>query len=98
MELDASPTPQELIFINEAGFSLAKTRRRGRNIIGQRAIIEVSGHIGGNVTICTAMSHNGVLHCHARLGRYNTAHLLNSLNTLHCNLFQPEQRGLGDPE
>jgi hypothetical protein len=39
--LDVSPIPQELTFIDEAGFNLAKTRRRGRNIIGQHAIIEV---------------------------------------------------------
>lgn len=98
MELDASPIPQEHIFIDEAGFNLAKTRRRGRNIIGQCTITDVPGQRGGNVTICPAMSHNGVLHCHATLGPYNTAHLLNFLNTLHDNLFQPEQRGPGDPE
>ena len=98
MELDASPIPQELISIDEAGLNLTKTRRRGRNIIGQRTIIEVPGQCGGNVTLRTAMSHNGVLHRHATLGPYNTAHLLHFLNILHDNLFQPEQRGPGDPE
>ena len=96
MELDASPIPQQLIFIDQAGFNLAK-RRRGRNI-GKRAIIEVPGQRGGNVTICAAMSHNGVLQRLATLGPYNTAHLLHFLNTLHENLFQPEQRRPGDPE
>lgn len=98
MELDASPIPQELIFIDEAGLHLSKMRRRGMNIIGQRAIIEVPGHIGRNVTICPAMSQNGVLHCQSTLGPYNTAHLLHFLNTLNYNIFQPEQRGPGDPE
>ena len=37
-------------------------------------------------------------HPHATLKPYNTAHLLNSLNILHDNVFQPEQRGPGDPE
>ena len=31
-------------------------------------------------------------------GPYNRAYLFNFLNTLHDNLFQPEQRGPGDPE
>jgi hypothetical protein len=62
MELDASPISQELILIDEPGSNWVKTRRRGRNIIGQRAIIEVPGQRRGNVTVCAAMSHNGVLH------------------------------------
>jgi hypothetical protein len=67
MEFDASPIPQELIFIDEAGFHLAKTGKKGRNIIVQRAIIEVPGQCGRNVTICTVMSQNGVLHRHPTL-------------------------------
>ncbi|KAK0151031.1 hypothetical protein N1851_007823 [Merluccius polli] len=37
LEMDAHAIPHEYIFIDEAGFNLAKTRRRGRNIIGHRA-------------------------------------------------------------
>ncbi|KAL7839324.1 hypothetical protein SRHO_G00259820 [Serrasalmus rhombeus] len=41
LELDASAVPYEYIFIDEAGFNLHKIRRRGRNIIGNRAIVNV---------------------------------------------------------
>ncbi|KAK0132438.1 hypothetical protein N1851_032666 [Merluccius polli] len=37
------------IYIDEAGFNLAKGRRHGRNRIGQRAMIDVPGQRGGNV-------------------------------------------------
>ncbi|GAA6075986.1 uncharacterized protein LOC122881522, partial [Tachysurus ichikawai] len=43
LEMDAHAIPHEFIFIDEAGFNLAKTRRRGRNVIGHRAIIDVPG-------------------------------------------------------
>ncbi len=43
-------------FVDEAGFNLTKTRRRGRNIIGHRAIINVPGQRGGNITMCAAIS------------------------------------------
>ncbi len=52
--MDAHAIPHEFIFIDEAGFNLAKTRRRGRNVIGHRAIIDVPGQRGEH--------HN--VHCH----------------------------------
>lgn len=70
--MDAHAIPQEFIFIDEAGFNLAKTRRRGRNLIGHRAIIDVPGQRGGNITTCAAISNmHGVLHRHANLGPHN---------------------------
>ncbi|XP_026005766.1 uncharacterized protein LOC113010777 [Astatotilapia calliptera] len=47
MQLDAMARPHEYLFLDEAGFNLQKRRRRGRNIIGQRAITEVPGQRGG---------------------------------------------------
>lgn len=41
-------------------------------MIGQRAIVEVPGQQGGNVTICAAISNHGVLHHHVTLGPYNS--------------------------
>ncbi|XP_016112695.1 uncharacterized protein [Sinocyclocheilus grahami] len=81
LEMDAHAIPHEFIFIDEAGFNLAKTRRRGRNVIGHRAIIDVPGQRGGNITLCAAISSmHGVLHRHANLGPYNTAHILTFLD------------------
>ncbi|KAF0035523.1 hypothetical protein F2P81_013281 [Scophthalmus maximus] len=62
LEMDAHAIPHEFIFIDEAVFNLAKTRRRGRNVIGHRAIINVPGQRGGNITIliCKSMHHQTV--------------------------------------
>ncbi len=42
--------------MDEAGFNLAKIRHRGRNVIGQRAVVNVPGQHGGNITLCAAIS------------------------------------------
>ncbi|KAL7865386.1 hypothetical protein SRHO_G00106330 [Serrasalmus rhombeus] len=58
LEMDAHAISHEFIFIDEAGFNLARTRRRGRNITGHRE----------NITMCAAISNTyGVLHHHANL-------------------------------
>ncbi len=67
-----------------AGFNLAKTRRRGRNVIGQRAVVNVPGQRGGNITLCAAISVQGVLHHHATLGPYNTGQIIAFLDALHA--------------
>lgn len=91
LELDAAAVPHEFIFIDEVGFNLAKRRQRGRNVIGQRAIVEVPGQRGGNITMCAAINHQGILHHHSTLGPYNTAHLITFLDTLHNILTPAEQ-------
>lgn len=93
MELEADAMGHEQLFVDEAGFNLTKTRRRGRNITGHCAIINVPGQRGGNITMCAAISQNGVVHHHATLGPYNTAHIITFLDTLHDILtnVQPEQ-------
>ncbi|XP_019210673.1 uncharacterized protein LOC109199799 isoform X1 [Oreochromis niloticus] len=76
MELDAAVNHHKYIFVDEAGFNLAKTRRRGRNLIGQRATIQVPGQRGGNISVCAAISEDGVVGCRPVLGSYNTEHLI----------------------
>ncbi len=61
MELEANQVPHEMIYVDEAGFNLAKRRRRGRNIIGKRATVTVPGQRGANITMCAAISINGAL-------------------------------------
>eukprot|EP00063_Salmo_salar_P033425 XP_014008260.1 PREDICTED: uncharacterized protein LOC106575994 isoform X1 [Salmo salar] len=43
LELDAAAIQHVYIYIDEAGFSLAKRRGQGRNIIGHGAIVNVPG-------------------------------------------------------
>lgn len=48
---------------------------------------------GGNITLCDAISLQGVLHHHGTLGPYNTAHIILLLDALHNAAVQdgPEQ-------
>lgn len=69
--------------MDEAGFNLTKMKKRGRNVIGHHAIINVPGQRYGNITMCAAVSQNGVVHHHATLVPYNTAHFITVLDTLH---------------
>ncbi|XP_026032738.1 uncharacterized protein LOC113037561 [Astatotilapia calliptera] len=93
LAMDGAAQPHEFIFIDEAGFDLSKTRRRGRNVIGQRAIVHVPGQRGGNITLCAAISLRGLLHHHAKLGPYNSQHILTFLDALHDIVVQnrPDQ-------
>jgi len=73
--MDAEEILHEFIYIDEAGFNLTKARRRGRNVIGHRAIINVPGQHGGNISLCAAISHD-------KIGPYNTPHILAFLDRL----------------
>ncbi|XP_073704232.1 uncharacterized protein [Garra rufa] len=92
LDFDAAELPHEFIYVDEAGFNLAKTRRRGRNVVGQRAVVNVPGQRGGNITLCAAISVQGVLHHHATLGPFNTEQIIAFLDALHAVVQErPEQ-------
>ena len=101
MDLEADATHYVFIYVDEAGFNLAKVRRRGRNIIGHRATVTMPGQRGANITICAAISTNGVL-CHIpSIGPYNSDRLMTFLNALHDRqderglmLMRQDERGL----
>ena len=83
MVLDADVNHPKHIFVDEAGFNLAKTRRRGRNIIGQRATVQVPRQRGGNISMCAAISEDGVVGRRPLLGSYGlAAHLIEFLNEI----------------
>ncbi|XP_038138342.1 uncharacterized protein LOC119781817 [Cyprinodon tularosa] len=95
LQFDAMARPHEYLFLDEAGFNLHKRRQRGRNIIGQRAITEVPGQQGGNITLCAAMGLEGLVHRQAVLGSYNTQHLLTFLEELKDILLDRQQHHPG---
>ncbi|XP_026048262.1 uncharacterized protein LOC113036261 [Astatotilapia calliptera] len=95
MELEANQAPHEFIYIDEAGFNLAKRRRRGRNVIGKRATVDVPGQRGANITMCAAIANAGLLLHKCQVGPYNTERLLAFLNDLHQRLV-PEQGQEGE--
>ncbi len=52
----------------------------------------VSGQHGGNITMCAAITQNGVLHYNSTLGPYNTGHLLTFLDAIYTMLVpDPDQ-------
>ncbi|XP_045562373.1 uncharacterized protein [Salmo salar] len=97
MALEGNETHHILVFVDEAGFNLAKGRRRGRNIVGHRATADVPGQRGGNITMCAAISENGVATHIPSLGPYNTQKLLIFLDRLHFDLIPENERGLVGP-
>ncbi|KAI7799111.1 hypothetical protein IRJ41_018416, partial [Triplophysa rosa] len=95
MEMEASRTPHTFIFVDEAGFNLAKTRRGGRNVIGQRATVDVPGQRGANITMCAALSNDGLLLHKPLIGPFNTERLISFLNDLHNQRVPAEERRRG---
>ncbi|XDV47331.1 hypothetical protein PO909_016999 [Leuciscus waleckii] len=92
LNFDATELPHEFIYVDEAGFNLAKTRRLGCNVVGQRAVVNVPGQRGGNITLCAAISVQRVLHHHATLGPYNTGQIIAFVDALHAVVQdRPEQ-------
>lgn len=93
MEMEARPTPNKFVYVDEAGFNLAKTRCRGRNVIGQRATVDVPGQRGANSTMCAALSNNGLLLHKPLIGPYNTERLISFLDDLHNQLVPAREIG-----
>ncbi|XP_034045995.1 uncharacterized protein LOC117527664 [Thalassophryne amazonica] len=97
MELEAEGAHHIFIYVDEAGFNLCKVRRCGRNLIGHRATITVPGQRGANITMCAAISNDGVLSHISAVGPYNSERLIAFLDTLHDRLIPPQERGLLRP-
>ncbi|KAJ8395943.1 hypothetical protein AAFF_G00026510 [Aldrovandia affinis] len=95
--MEAQPTRNTSMMMNQNIKSLIK-RKRGRNIIGQRVTVNVPGQREGNITICAAISMNGVVVHNVVLGPYNTARLLRFLDSLNDTLIPQEEQDLEGPE
>ena len=63
----------DLCFVDETGFNLHTSRRRGRSRIGERAYRESVSQRGGNISLCAAISpKRGLLHYKVKLGAFNS--------------------------
>ena len=92
MEIEARQTPNIFIFVDEAGFNLAKTRQRGRNVIGKRTTVDVPGQRGDNITMCAPISSDGWLLHKLLIGPYNTERLISFLGDLYGRVVPGEER------
>lgn len=68
----AREIPHNFNFVDEASFNLAKSHCRGRNLIERRVIVDVQGQRGANITMCAAISDDGLLLHKPLPGPYNT--------------------------
>ena len=91
MASEGNETPCILVFVDEDSFNL------GHNIISHRAMVDVPGQHGGNITMCAAISENGMATHILRLGPYNTQKLLIFLDRPHSDLIPENERGLVGP-
>lgn len=82
--LKGAELPHDFIYMDEAAFSLARTRHQDRVIVGQRAVVNVPGQ--RNFTLFAAISVQRVLHQQASLGPSNTGHCISK-----CTACRPEQ-------
>nr|XP_015832862.2 uncharacterized protein LOC107397388 [Nothobranchius furzeri] len=92
MEIESMQTHHIFIYVDEAGFNLAKTRRRGRNVIGKSTTVNVPGQRGANITMCAAISTDGLLLHRPVTGPYNTGWLLAILHDLYGRVVLGEER------
>lgn len=53
-EIEGRPVPHEIIFVDEAGFNPTKRKRRGKNLIGHWAILNVPSQCRGSDTMFAA--------------------------------------------
>ncbi len=97
MELEGHETTHILVFVDGAGagFNLSKGWRCGHNLIGHQTTTYTPAQRGANITMCAAISENGVNTHIAHIGPYNTQLLLAFLNTLNTNLIPEQERGTG---
>ncbi len=78
--------------LTELALISTKKRRRGRNLIGHRATVNVPGQRRGNITMCAAILTTGVVAHHAVFGPYNTETIqLNSLSEILFPQVDQEQ-------
>lgn len=81
-----------VIYVDEAGFNLAKTRRQGRNVIAKRATADVPDQRGANITMCAAISSAGLVLQKIQIGPHNTERLLLFLDDLYQQLVPEAER------
>ncbi|MCI4378791.1 hypothetical protein PGIGA_G00220210 [Pangasianodon gigas] len=72
MELEAREIPHKFMFVDVAGCNLPKSHCRGRNLIGRRGTVDVPGQRRANITMCGAISDDGLLLHKPLIRPYNT--------------------------
>jgi transposase len=81
--LDEAPLDRrEIIWVDECGFNLHLRRKFGRARRGHHASLTVPNGRGQNISVCAAMSEEGLLHEYLRPGAFNGEHFCSFLTGL----------------
>jgi len=88
---EVAAVAHQFIFIDEVGFNLTKRQKRGKNIIASMTLLKSLASTMGT-SQCLQITHHGVIHHHAILGPYNTAHLIILImrDTIQNRLIPPD--------
>lgn len=62
----------KIYFIDEIGFNISMRTRRGRSLVGMRAVHNVTAIRSRNISVCCAMNKNGIFKYSAQTRAYNT--------------------------
>ena len=72
MELLSNTDDSKIFFLDEVGFSISMRSRRGRSLVGSRAIQNVTSLRSRNISVCCAISKNGILTYKSQERAFNT--------------------------
>lgn len=79
------------IFLDEMGCNLHTRRRFGRNTVGKPATISVPTGRGHNLSICAAISADGLVHQRSKFLAYNQVEFEIFLNEMYAKLAPDKQ-------
>ena len=74
------------IYVDETGFNLHVSRKRGRNLIGKRAVVQLPTQRGGNLSAWAALSSNKLIHFKSQLKPFNSVTFIHFLNEMYEKL------------
>ena len=72
----------KLFFIDEIGFNVSMRTRRGRSLVGTRAVHNVTAIRARNISVCCAMNKNGIFEYLAQTTGFNTNSFVSFINVV----------------
>jgi hypothetical protein len=94
MQLMSSVDDSKFYFIDEVGFNVSMRCRRGRSLIGTRAVQNVTSLRSRNISFCCAMNKNGVFKYSSQKRAYNTESFLGFIEDVIEKLNELKVKGV----
>ncbi|KAF7684942.1 hypothetical protein CDIK_4309 [Cucumispora dikerogammari] len=87
-------TESEFIFIDEVGFSVSMRSRHGRSSLGTTPSVSVQNIKSKNISVCCAMTKDGIVYKKINTRAYNTLSFLGYLNELFDFILEQNMRNV----